>query len=32
MMIFVIFSEDTRLYLYSHRVVQEEYFYSKGLP
>lgn len=32
MMIFLISSEDTRLYLYSQRVVPEEYFYAKDLP
>lgn len=32
MMMFVIFSEDARLYLYSHRAVQEDYIFSKDLP
>lgn len=32
LVIFVVFSEDTRLYLYSQRVVPEEYFYAKDLP
>lgn len=32
MMILVIFSEDTGLYLYSHWVVDEEYFCARDLP